>query len=147
MTDKDRNPAGRVELLSPEGMLQSPAFSQLAVVTGPAKTIYVGGQDAVDAGGKVVGVGDLAAQTAQILRNIKVALAAAGAGPEHVIKWTVFVVEGQDFATGYSAFQTEWGRQPGPPPLITGATVKGLARPEYLVEMDAIAVVPEPTSR
>jgi len=130
-------------MLSPDGMLKSPAFSQVAVVSGPVRTIYVGGQDAVDADGNVVGVGDLAAQTAQILRNIKVALAAAGAGPQHVIKWQVFVVEGQDFASGYSAFQTEWGAQPGPPPLITAATVKGLARPEYLVEMDAIAVVPE----
>ena len=53
------------------------------MVSGPVRTIYVGGQDAVDADGNVVGVGDLAAQTAQILRNIKVALAAAGAGPEH----------------------------------------------------------------
>jgi enamine deaminase RidA (YjgF/YER057c/UK114 family) len=130
-------------MLSPEGLIKSPAFSNVAVVSGAARTIYVGGQDAVDADGNIVGEGDLAAQTAQILRNIKVALAAAGARPEHVIKWTVFVVDGQDFATGYSAFQTEWGRQPNPPPVITAAVVKGLARPEFLVEMDAIAVVPE----
>jgi enamine deaminase RidA (YjgF/YER057c/UK114 family) len=134
---------GRVELLSPDGLVQSPAFSNVAVVSGPVKTIYVGGQDAVTADGEIVGEGDLAAQTAQILANIKTALAAAGAGPEHVVKWNVFVVEGQDIAAGYAAFQTAWGAQTGPPPLITAAFVKGLARPEFLVEMDAIAVVPE----
>jgi enamine deaminase RidA (YjgF/YER057c/UK114 family) len=57
------------------------------------------------------------------------------------VKWNVLVVEGQDFATGYAAFQRVWGDQPNPP-VITAATVSGLARPELLVEMDAIAVVP-----
>ncbi len=143
MTTERAAPAGRVELLSPEGLVQSPAFSNVAVVSGPVKTIYVGGQDAVDGDGKVVGEGDLAAQTAQVLTNIKTALAAAGAGPEHVVKWNLLVVEGQDIAAGYAAFQTAWGKQPTPPPVITAAFVKSLARPEYLVEMDAIAVVPE----
>jgi enamine deaminase RidA (YjgF/YER057c/UK114 family) len=143
MTNEPAAQGGRVELLSPKGLVQSPAFSNVCVVSGPVRTIYVGGQDAVDADGKVVGEGDLTAQTAQILRNIKTALSAAGAGPEHVVKWQVFVVEGQDFATGYAAFQTVWGKQPNPPPVITAAVVKGLARPEFLVEMDAIAVVPE----
>jgi enamine deaminase RidA (YjgF/YER057c/UK114 family) len=143
MTSEGTNPVGRVELLSPKGMLQSPAFSQVAVVSGPVRTIYVGGQDAVDADGKVVGEGDLAAQTAQVLTNIKVALAAAGAGPEHVVKWNLFVVEGQDIAAGYGAFQTAWGKQLTPPPVITAAFVTALARPEYLVEMDAIAIVPD----
>ena len=94
MTSESATQRGRVELLSPEGLVQSPAFSNVAVVSGPVRTIYVGGQDAVDADGKVVGEGDLAAQTAQVLTNIKTALAAAGAGPEHVVKWNLFVVEG-----------------------------------------------------
>ncbi len=143
MTNERAAQRGRVELLSPDGLVQSPAFSNVAVVSGPVRTIYVGGQDAVDAEGKVVGEGDLAAQTAQVLTNIKTALAAAGAGPEHVVKWNLFVVEGQDITAGYAAFQTAWGKQSTPPPVITAAFVKSLARPEYLVEMDAIAVVPE----
>ena len=143
MANADEALGGRVELLSPEGLVQSPAFSNVAVVSGPVKTVYVGGQDSVDADGKVVGEGDLAAQTAQVLKNIKTALAAAGAGPEHVVKWNLFVVEGQDITAGYAAFQTAWGKQSGPPPVITAAFVKALARPEYLVEMDAIAVVPD----
>ena len=132
---------GRVEFLNPDGLPRNPAFSNVAVVSGTVRTIYIGGQDAVDAEGNIVGVGDLAAQTEQVLLNLRTALAAADASPEHVVKWNIFVVEGQDFATGYAAFQRVWGDQPNPP-VITAAVVKGLARPDLLVEMDAIAVVP-----
>jgi len=104
--------SGRVEFLNPDGLNQNPAFSNVAVVSGRVRTIYVGGQDAVDTNGNVVGVGDIAAQTEQVLRNLKTALAAAGAGPEHVVKWNVLIVEGQDFAPGYAAFQRVWGTDP-----------------------------------
>jgi enamine deaminase RidA (YjgF/YER057c/UK114 family) len=58
------------------------------------------------------------------------------------VKWNLFVVEGQDIAEGFAAFQRVWGDRKGPPPVITFAFVKGLAHPDFLVEMDAIAVVP-----
>ena len=132
---------GRVEFLDPEGLHHNPAFSNVAVVSGNVRTIYVGGQDAIDAAGNIVGIGDIAAQTEQVLHNLRTALEAAGAGPEHVVKWTIFIVEGQDFAAGYAAFQRVWGDRPHPP-VITAAVVKGLAHPDFLVEMDAIAVVP-----
>ena len=132
---------GRVEFLNPDGLPRNPAFSNVAVVSGSVRTIYIGGQDAVDAEGNIVGIGDLAAQTEQVLRNLRTALTAAGAEPEHVVKWNVLVVEGQDFASGYAAFQQVWGDRPNPP-VITAALVNGLAHPDFLVEMDAIAVVP-----
>jgi enamine deaminase RidA (YjgF/YER057c/UK114 family) len=132
---------GRVEFLNPDGLPRNPAFSNVAVVSGSVRTIYIGGQDAVDAEGNIVGIGDIAAQTEQVLRNLRTALAAAGAGPEHVVKWNVLVVDGQDFAAGYAAFQRVWGDEPDRP-VITAAVVKGLAHPDFLVEMDAIAVVP-----
>jgi enamine deaminase RidA (YjgF/YER057c/UK114 family) len=132
---------GRVEFLNPDGLSRNPAFSNVAVVSGSVRTIYIGGQDAVDAEGNIVGIGDIAAQAEQVLRNLRTALAAAGAGPEHVVKWNVFILEGQDFRAGYAAFQRVWGDRPEPP-VITAAVVKGLAHPDFLVEMDAIAVVP-----
>jgi len=131
-----------VELLAPDGLVRSPAFSHVAVVSGPARTIYVGGQDAVDAGGAIVGKGDLGAQTTQILANIETALAAAGAGLEHVVKWTVFVLAGQDVRPAFAAFQRAWGDRSTPPPLITAAFVQSLGHPDWLAEIDAIAVVP-----
>ena len=134
---------GRVELLVPDGLVKSPAFSHVAVVSGPVRTIYIGGQDAVGADGQVVGKGDLGAQTTKILENVQTALAAAGAGLEHVIKWNIFLVEGQSIQDGFAAFQRFWGNRSTPPPLITAAFVKALGHPDWLVEIDAIAVVPE----
>lgn len=134
--------SGRVELLSPDGLVSSPAFSHVAVVSGAVRTIYVGGQDAITADGEIVGKGDLAAQTMQILTNIETALAAVDAGPEHVVKWNVLVVDGQPIEAGFEAFQRFWGNRSTPPPLITAAFVAGLGHPDWLAEIDAIAVVP-----
>lgn len=130
-----------VQHLNPDGLVENPAFTNVIVVNGPAKTIYIGGQDAVDASGAVVGEGDIGAQTEQIFKNLQTALAAAGAGLEHVVKWTIYVVEGQPLQPGFAVFQRVWGNRPNPP-AITMAYVAGLARPEFLVEIDAVAVVP-----
>ena len=143
------NPAtGSVRYVDPEGLNKNPAFTNVVVVEGPVRTVYVGGQDSVDASGNIVGKGDVAAQTEQVLANVRAALAnvraalaAGGAGPEHVIKWTLLVVEGVSLQEGFSAFQRAWVATPNPP-AITMAYVAGLANPEFLVEMDAIAVVP-----
>ncbi len=125
--------------VSPDDMHQNPAFSQAVVVEGAARTIYVGGQNAVDAEGKIVGAGDLAAQTEQALKNIETVLAAAGAGRDDVVKWTILVVQGQDINAGFGAFQRVWGASPRPP-IITFAFVAGLANPEFLVEIEVMAV-------
>ena len=134
---------GRVEYLYPEGIFQSPAYTPAVVVSGNVKTIYVGGTNAVDASGQIIGKGDLAAQTEQVLKNIETILAAAGARPEHVVKWTVYVVQGQSARAGFEAFLRWWGNR-GKPPALTVAFVAGLADPNFLVEIEAIAVVPQP---
>ncbi|NJN95304.1 MAG: RidA family protein [Anaerolineales bacterium] len=131
-----------VQHLSPEGLNKNPAFTNVIVVTGSAKTIYVGGQDAIDAAGNIVGKGDIRAQTEQILKNLQTALAAAGASLEHVIKWNIYLVQGQPLQPGFEVFQQVWGRRPNPP-AITMAYVAGLAHPDFLCEIDAVAVVPE----
>jgi enamine deaminase RidA (YjgF/YER057c/UK114 family) len=135
-------PAGQVQYLNPETLNKNPAFTNVVVVTGTVKTVYVGGQDAVDASGAIVGKGDLKAQTVQVLKNIQAALAAGGAQVEHVVKWNVYIVQGQSLLEGFEAFQSVWGNLTNPP-AITGIFVAGLAHPDFLVEMDAIAVVPE----
>ena len=123
----------------PEEMHNNPAFSQAVVVEGPARTIYVGGQNAVGADGQIVGAGDLAAQTEQTLKNIETVLAASGAGRDDIVKWNILVVQGQDINEGFGAFQRAWGTS-ARPPVITFAFVAGLANPEFLVEIEAIAV-------
>jgi enamine deaminase RidA (YjgF/YER057c/UK114 family) len=134
-------PNGQVQYINPDTLNKNPAFTNVIVVTGPVKTVYVGGQDAVDASGNIVGKGDIQAQTEQVLKNIQAALAAAGAGLEHVIKWNLFIVQGQSLQAGFESFQRFWGRRPNPP-AITMAFVSELAHPDFLLEMEAIAVVP-----
>jgi enamine deaminase RidA (YjgF/YER057c/UK114 family) len=138
-------PEGTVEHINPPGLLQSPAFSQVVTVTGPVRTVYVGGQNAVTAEGEMVGVGDVAAQTEQVMANVQTALAAGGADLGHVVRWTVYLVQGQDLGAGFAAFQRAWGDR-SDPPLVTVAVVAGLAHPQALVEVEAMAVVPLPQS-
>ena len=133
---------GAVQHINPDSLSKNPAFTNVITVTGPARTIYVGGQDALDASGTIVGKGDIKKQTEQVLNNIIMALKAVGADLEHIIKWNLYVVEGQSIQSGFEAFQQVWGRRPNPP-AITMAFVAGLANPDFLIEMDAIAVVPE----
>jgi enamine deaminase RidA (YjgF/YER057c/UK114 family) len=133
---------GQVQHINPEGLSKNPAFTQMITVTGQVKTIYIGGQDAVDASGNIVGKGNIKQQTEQVLANLQTALKAAGAGLEHVIKWNLYVVQGQPLQPGFEVFQQVWGRRPNPP-VITAAFVSGLANPDFLLEMDAIAVVPQ----
>jgi enamine deaminase RidA (YjgF/YER057c/UK114 family) len=132
---------GSVIYVDPEGLHKNPAFTNVVVVEGPVRTVHVGGQNAVDASGGIVGKGDVAVQTEQVLRNLRAALEAGGAGPEHVVKWNLYLVTGVDLREAFSAFQRAWDHPPSPP-AITSAFVAGLANPDFLVEMDAVAVVP-----
>jgi enamine deaminase RidA (YjgF/YER057c/UK114 family) len=134
-------PRGQVQHLNPPALHANPAFTQAIAITGPAKTIYVGGQNAVDPSGQIVGAGDIAAQTRQIFANLEAALGAAGAGLEHVVQWTIYVVQGQPIEAGFAVFQEVWGRRPNPP-TISVLVVAGLANPAFLAEISAIAVVP-----
>jgi hypothetical protein len=73
--------------------------------------------------------------------NLRVALTAANAGVEHIVKWTVYVVQGQPLGPALGAFQQVLGKLPNPP-TISVLFVAGLANPDFLLEVDAIAVVP-----
>ncbi|MGV8965961.1 MAG: RidA family protein [Cellulomonas sp.] len=128
-----------IRRISPEGLVSSRAFSHVAVVPPGATTIYVGGQNSVDAAGSLVGEGDVAAQSARAMANAKTALAAAGATLGDVIQWTVLFVDGVDLAAGYGAIATELASDE--PALVTAARVAGLGVPGALVEISAVAAV------
>lgn len=130
-----------VTRIRPDGLVNSPAFSHVAVVPPGATMIYVGGQNAVDAEGKLVGADDIAVQSARALANAKTALAAAGATLADVIQWTVLFVDGADLGAGYRAIAGELAADE--PPLVTAARVAGLGVPGALVEISAIAALPQ----
>lgn len=129
-----------ITLLSPDGLVASPAFSHVAVVPPGATTVYVGGQNAVDETGALVGGDDAAAQTRKVMANLVTALEGAGATLGDVVSMTVLLVDGVDVVAAYgAASESLAGLEP--PPLVTAAMVAGLGVPGALVEVGAIAAV------
>jgi enamine deaminase RidA (YjgF/YER057c/UK114 family) len=133
---------GNVTYLNPVGMHKNPAFSQAVATSGRIRMIYVGGQNAVDSTGAIVGKGDIAAQAAQVAKNVKLALGAAGARAENVVKWTVYLVQGQPVGPAMGGFQQVLGQPPNPP-AVSVLFVAALAHPDFLIEVEAVAAVPE----
>jgi enamine deaminase RidA (YjgF/YER057c/UK114 family) len=140
MPDQASHEHGQVEYLNPDGLPTNPAYTQAVAVTGPVRTVYIGMQNSVDGDRNIIGKGDIAAQTEQTLKNIDLCLAAAGAGPEHVIMLTVYIVQGQSLQDGFAAAMRWWGNRPNPPTnnvVFVSAIVS-----DFLVGISAIAVVP-----
>lgn len=130
---------GKLEHPHPAGLLKNPAFSQVVVASG-TRTVYVAGQVALDEHGVLVGAGDLSAQTTQVMKNIGLALVAANASFADVVKITTYVV---DYRPEHRAII---GKARSPffpeqePPASTLIGVNALAAPEWLIEIEAIAV-------
>ncbi len=124
--------------LNPAGLPTNPAFAQGVVLDGPGRLVVVGGQDGIDADGQTVS-DDLGEQSAQALRNVLTVLEAAGATQADVAKLTIYLVGDADITAAYGAAQAVWGDHPC---AVSVVRVAGLGRPEWLVEVDALAWVP-----
>ena len=128
----------QISLLRPEGLVQSPAFTHVAVVPPGATTIYIGGQNAVTGDGTLVGGDDVAAQTKQVMTNLHVALAAAGASVQDLVMITILLVEGADLNAAYPVAAAELA---GAAPPVVAVRVAGLGVPGALLEVSAVAAV------
>ncbi|WNZ65154.1 RidA family protein [Myxococcus sp. MxC21-1] len=131
-----------VTLMNPEGMMKPDVYRQVAVATG-SRQVHIAGQVAYDAEGRLVARGDLAGQVAQAYRNVAIALAAAGATFNDVVRLTIYVVDWKhermpDFLAGIEQVSKELNIVPAPASLI-GVAV--LFEPGVLVEIEATAVV------
>ena len=127
------------ECINPPDLPTPSTYSHVVVATG-SRLVFVAGQEPEDAQGKLVGSGDLAAQARQVFDNLGVALAAAGARPDQVTKITIYVVgyRREVLPVIEAARGTLFGDHL-PADTIVGVTA--LARPGYLLEVDAVAVV------
>ena len=96
---------GKVQHINPDELVKNPAFTNIMVTTGHMKIVCVGGQDALDTSGAIIGKGDIQQQTEQVLRNLQAALSAGGAELEHIIKWNTYVVQGQPIQPAFEVFQ------------------------------------------
>lgn len=129
------------EYFSPATLNPTNCFSH-AVTATAGKTIYVSGQVSVNEKAEVVGKGDMRAQVEHTFENLKRALAAAGATFHDVVKVTYFVV---DLKPEHVAHIREVRRKhlnPDKPPASTLVGVAALVVPDWMIEIEVIAVVP-----
>ena len=110
-----------------------------AVVAG--KTVYLRGQIGQDLDTRAsVGVGDAAAQAEKAMANVAMLLRECGSDLSHICKVTVYLVDVRYREAVYNVMG-RWLK--GVFPVSTGLVVSALARPEWLVEIDVIAVIPD----
>jgi enamine deaminase RidA (YjgF/YER057c/UK114 family) len=117
------------------------------VAAKPGKLVFLSGQVANDLNGQLVGKGNLQAQTEQVFANLKTALAAASASFSDVVKitWYVKGYKPEDLST-LRAVRDKYVNTSAPP-ASTLVGVASLFQDDYLIEVDAIAVVPEKTGK
>lgn len=114
-----------------------PRYSQ-GIVTQGGKLLFIAGQTAADKNGEVVGKGDIEAQAKQVFENIQAVLKEAGASLDNLVMTTTYIVDIK-YREGYNRVRNQYYK--GTPPTSTLVVVKGLANPEYLIEIAGIAVL------
>src|SRR5438105_7431121 len=117
----------QIEHHNPPTLHRNAAFTQVITVKEAGTLIFVGGQNAVDATGNIVGA-DLRTQTAQALRNVLAALAAVNVTRQQVVRLGIYLVQGQDPREAFVAAQNVWGTCPT---ATTVLTVVALAHPRF----------------
>jgi enamine deaminase RidA (YjgF/YER057c/UK114 family) len=129
-------------LTSVPDLAPGPGFAHAFTVTG--NLAFVSGQVALDSGGQVVGPGDLAAQTAQAMRNLHRILGALGADWPDVVRFAWYVLDASSVQVIRDVrdefIRDSLGDKPNP--ASTLVQVAALFRPELLVEVDAVVAVP-----
>ncbi|MXZ95891.1 MAG: RidA family protein [Acidimicrobiaceae bacterium] len=103
-------------------------------------TVYLRGQVGTDLEGNLVGLGDPAAQAEQAMANVEQLLREAGSDLSHIVKTTIYLTDPRHRELVYQTVG-RWLR--GVHPVSTGLVVSGLAQPEWLMEIDVIAVIPK----
>lgn len=138
------NETSHVKLHNPPELHKPFGYSHVAEVT-RGKLIYIAGQVAMDAAGNLVGKDDFGAQARQVFANLKSALASAGATFHDVIKLNCYCADPVDLANDLPAFRQirDSYVNTGAPPASTFVVVRRLVRPEWLIEVEAIAAVDE----
>ncbi|MEU8925621.1 RidA family protein [Kitasatospora sp. NPDC048545] len=126
-------------ITEPPGVAPGTGYTQ--VVTGTGRLVQVSGQVAFDEQRNLVGVGDPKAQARQVFENLRRCLAAAGAGFEHVVKFTFFMTDIAYLADIREARDEYLGSLPLP--AASAMQVVALFKPDVLIEIEAMAVLPE----
>ena len=129
--------AQEIQRVNPDGMTQPTAYTHLVKFD---KLLFIAGQVALDADGNVIGAGDMKAQVRQVLENLQTILASEGADFSNIVKTNIFTTDIEEY------FETGDIRREffdGHAPTSTLVQIERLARPVFLVEIEAIAIAPD----
>ncbi len=127
----------QIERVNPPGTTQPTAYTQLVRA---GKTLYFAGQTAVNEKGELIGKGDMRAQVRQVYENLKSLLASQGATFDHLVKITIYTLSIDEFRKAGDIREEYTG---GRAPASTLLQIDQLASPDYLLEIEGIAVLEE----
>ena len=130
--------APQIKRTNPPTLSKPTGYSHVVEATG-GKTVYISGQIALDKDGKVVGEGDMKAQAEQVFKNLQTALASAGATFKDVVKMNTYTTDMSQVQPIRDVRARYFGDTV---PASTLVQVVHLARPEFMLEIEVIAIVP-----
>lgn len=133
-------PAGSIDLVRSDELAERAPYAYAAISQQGARLIFTAGACPLDAAGDTVAPGDVAAQAEQVMDNLKVALRAAGADLDDVLKTTVYVAthERKDLLTAWEVVRRRFNDHDAPSTLL-GVSVLGYR--DQLVEVEAVAAL------
>jgi enamine deaminase RidA (YjgF/YER057c/UK114 family) len=132
--------SANLRFLNPPSLSKPRNYSQVVEMTAPGRTVWIAGQLALDRNGELVGAGDFKAQALQVFENLKAALAAVNADFSHVVKLNNFLADVGDLPLLREVRDKYLNA--AALPASTSVAVSGFARPDALLEIEAVAVLP-----
>lgn len=134
------SPDTHIRRINPPTLAAPTGYTHVVEVAGAARTVYIAGQVAYNERREVVGVGDMAAQTEQVYRNLEAALAAAGASFTDVVKMTTYITDMSQAQAARAVRARYFGETL---PASTLVEVTALAQPDLMIEIEVVAAVTE----
>ena len=132
------------DLVNPPTLAPAVGFSH-AVASRGGRTLWLAGQNGTDGDGRIVSPGDLVAQLDLALANLVAALSGAGGRPEHLVQVRLYVTDVGAYRASRHELGAVWRRHCGRHfPAMTLLGVSAFFDPEAVVEIDGVAVVPDP---
>lgn len=129
-----------IERINPEGVYKHPNFTRVVTVKGPMKLIFIAGQTPSDENYAAVARGDYRAQYIKVMENLEIQLEAAGATWDDVVFRRIFVLDVDEFKLRTRGEDAPQFGDPDNPPPTTLVGVTRLADPDFLVEIDLLAI-------
>jgi 2-iminobutanoate/2-iminopropanoate deaminase len=129
----------QIKRTNPPTLSKPTGYTHVVEVTGPNRTIYISGQIAYDKDGRLIGPGDMKGQAEQVFKNLETALTAAGAKFSDVVKMNSYITD-MSKVQAVRDVRAKYFSETAP--ASTFVEVKGLVRPELLLEIEVVAVVP-----